>query len=206
MRHRIKETVTAGFNFFQVEKEVDGIGWVGCSPSYETREEAESKLPAAPKVKLSPTMQKQMDKLHKADWYYMYNGKTCEHFANEEKRRPIGFEGTGIIEGGFVYAQMDSKTLEALRKRGLVEVAKDGKESLDAVEVVGMELPDRLTKALRVQITRYWGNSKQTFDAFATSKDAVKHLITYFDGPRDVTVTAVEFMGEVELSVWDFKL
>jgi hypothetical protein len=163
----------------------------------------EVKKKEAKPAKLSPTMQKVMDKLKKADWYYMHNRKTCEYFATENGIRHIGFEGAGIVEGGYVYATMDSKTLEALSKRGVVEIARDGKQSFDAVKVVGMELPKRLEKAIKVKITRFWGDSEQTFDAFATSRNAIKYLIEHLDGPRDVVVTSVETVGEVELDVWD---
>lgn len=159
---------------------------------------------ARKQVKLSKTMLETMDKLHRSDWYYQHNGKTCEYFANDSGLRSIGFEGSGIVEGGYVYTRMSSSTLKALEKRGLIEVAYDGKWCLDAVKVVDMELPKRLENALLVRIIRDWDGHIQEFDTYATSRDAIKHLISYLDSPPAVIVTSVKIIGEVDLTVWDF--
>lgn len=160
---------------------------------------------AAPK-NLSKTMQEAIDKMRAADWYYMHDGKSCEYFANETRYRPIGHEGTGIVEGGYVYTRISSSTLNGLGKRGLVEVAHDGKQWLDAVKVVGMELPERITKALQVKIVRTnlehpeWKPS--VFIGYAVNESAVQHLVGYFTSPYHTAEATV--LGEVELTVWDF--
>lgn len=167
-------------------------------------QEIEPEPQTAPK--LSKTMQAVIDKLHKADWYYMHDGKACKEFADENGFRPIGFEECGIVEGGYVYSYMSSNTLRALEKRGLIEIAHDGKGNSDAVKVVGMGLPKRIEKALMVKITRTnkehpeWKPS--VFTGYATSEEAVRHLIDRYT--RGSNTATAEIVGEVELTVWDF--
>lgn len=156
--------------------------------------------------KLSKTMQGVMSDIQTADWYYQHKGKGCEYFATEDKVRHIGFESSALVEGGLVYARMSSNTLNALSNRGLVEVKRDGRDLLDVVHVPGMELPERLTKALQVKIAR--NNSEhpewrtQYFTCYAVSESAVKHLVNHF--ATGTHVAEAEVLGEVELGVWDF--
>jgi hypothetical protein len=157
-------------------------------------------------AKLSEAMKKVLDKMLSADWYYMHNGKACEYFANETGFRPIGFEGSAIVEGGLIYARMDSKTLEALKKRGVVEVIRDGKECFDAVKVVGMELPERITRALMVKVVRRHTDGiykPQEFIGYATSEAAVQYLIDQFGTVKGMVVEAT-VLGEVALTVCNF--
>jgi hypothetical protein len=212
MKFRVNETVTAELNFYVIEKEVDGIGWVSDSRVFEVKaeamEEMEKRQPNkdVKNKKLSPTMQKVMNKLNKADWYYKHNGKACGYFVTEDRVRSVGFEGAGIVEGGFVYAQMDSKTLEALRVRGLIEVAKVGGESIDVMKVVGMELPERLTKAIHFRARRYWDGKlvQDHKDCYATNEKAIEFARVCFTGDKKEVTIEIEVYGEVELSVWDY--
>lgn len=158
-------------------------------------------------VKLSPTMQKVMDKVMAADWYYMHDGKTCEHFAMNGKYRPVGFEGVGVVEGGFVYARMDSKTLEALSKRGLVEIVRDGKQSLDVMKVTGFVAPPRLENALMVRITTrqtdrpHW--KPHSFIGYAATEADIPVLLDRYN--KGTTEAEIEAIGEVALDVWNIN-
>lgn len=195
----------------QVQEQIKRIPQEGTTYLKEVIEvEVPEEVKPEPKKqpKLSKTMQAEVDKMHKADWYYKHDGSSCEWFANENGVRRIGYEGIGIVEGGYVYNQMSSNTLKALEKRGLIEIAYDGKQSFDAVKVVGMGLPKRLEKALMVKVLRTNLNRPEQgaaeFTAYATSEDAVNHLIAEFEGHGNHFSATAEIVGEVELTVWDF--
>lgn len=109
MRHRIKETVTAGINFFQVEKEVDGIGWVGCSPSYESREEAESKIPSAAITIDGNEVIDQFFVKWEAEWMQWFTEMQTmyrtnyEEFKKKMARREISKQNAEMIRGRLLY-------------------------------------------------------------------------------------------------------
>lgn len=173
---------------------------------YEGDRPDEVKSDPKKQTKLSKTMQAAINKLHKADWYYMHEGKTCSEFANENGFRNIGFESSGIVEGGYVYISMSSITLRALEKRGLIEVAHDGKRGTDVVKVVDMGLPKRIEKALMIKVVRTDKDHPEwkpvIFTAYATSKAAVQHIVDRHTYTSHSVST--EILQEVELTVWDF--
>jgi hypothetical protein len=153
-------------------------------------------------------MQATMDKLRAADWYYKTNGERGGMIlATPTGVRHIGHEGVGIVEGGYVYATMSSSTLAALEKRGLVEIIRDGGRMIDAVKVVGLELPERLTKAVAVKVTRTYSGAYSHWSpwktiAYVLSEADVPRLVEHYSTNNDTTVTA-EILGEVDLEVWD---
>lgn len=157
-------------------------------------------------TKLSKTMQAAYDKLISADWYYMHEGNDCTYISTDEGMRFNG-AGAGRVEGGYVYTQISSNTLNALAKRGLIEIVIDGGRNTDIVKVVGVEAPKRIEKATMITVSRSCSGSRPVeFTVYVTGEKAIEHALNHFRGKNNAYDVSYKINGnsEVELTVWDY--
>lgn len=91
-------------------------------------------------AKLSPAMEKVLNKLIEAPWAEYEKG--FEHFHMEDGKT-IYTGGYGIHADGSITTIADSKTLRALEKRGLIEIIEDGGEWTDSVRLLKHTNPNR---------------------------------------------------------------
>lgn len=162
-------------------------------------------------AKLSKTMQKVMDQLNEAEHYYKIVGE--EHngitFHNEKGSLSIGFTPTWIYFDGMFGIRENTKTLEALEKRGLIKLHKAGGDLCDVVEVIGKEIHEPLTKAIKLKVTRQdkerqdWKAQEffEYMDGSATTAEEIEK--NYNENPY--FEYKVEVIGEVELTRWDYR-
>jgi hypothetical protein len=164
-------------------------------------------------MKLSKTMQGLMDKLAAADFYYMDEtlketgeSRTVGYLHTADRVIQSGFASVSRITDGRFYTHADTKTIEALEKRGLIEIERIGGSSIDTIKVVGDFAPEPIKKALKVKVhTSQWSDYcgkqiEQDFIHHATP-DGVDKIAEFFPG----RAVAVEVIGEVELTVWDAR-
>jgi hypothetical protein len=162
-------------------------------------------------MKLSKTMQKVMDQLDNAEHYYKVIGEENKRitFHNDKGRLSIGFAPTWIYYDGMFGIKNNTKTLEALEKRGLIKIHKIGGHLSDIVEVIGKEVHEPLTKAVKINVNK----------KFKDIPNSEQNLIEYYD-PTTTTIEEIEKIyneqlpgahhtvteiGEVELTRWDYR-
>lgn len=168
----------------------------------------------APKknVKLSPKMQRVMDRLENAEHYYKVIGgdnRGGRVFHSSKGSLNIGYEPAWIYFDGMFGVTEDTKTLEALEKRGLIKIHEIGGNSCDVIEVIGKEVHEPLKTATKLRVTRKnvdrpeWG--EQEFFEYMDSSITAEEVEKRYNERQGGFKWKVEVIGEVELTRWDYR-
>lgn len=165
-------------------------------------------------AKLSKTMQAVMDSFEEAEHYYKVVGldwrKTIT-FHNGKGRIPVGFTRTWIYFDGMYGITENTKTLEALEKRGLIKIHEVGGDCADVIEVIGKTPHKPLEKATKIKVTRWypdrpsWGPTEliEYMDANTTT---IEEIEKRYRESHKAAEYKVEQLEEVELTRWDYRI
>lgn len=153
-----------------------------------------------------------MNKLENAEHYYKIVGgsnKGGTTFHNGKGRLNIGFESTWIYFDGMFGCTENTKTLEALEKRGLIKIHHIGGDASDVIEVIGKTPHEPLTKAVELKVIRKWNDRDWTpqelteyMDPATTTVEEIERRYNESHSAVEYTVTAIR---EVELTRWDYR-
>lgn len=166
-------------------------------------------------MKLSATMEKVMNALNKAGYYYKDITSTdtdawgrkvlFEKFHAKEKAFRVGFESASILKDGTIGITGHTNTLKALEKRGLIEIIEIGDEYMDIVKVVGVEHEAPLKEAVKLRVTRsYEGKeNKSEFVHIMDGGMSVEEVHNRLNNDGTTAKFEVEVIGMAGLDVWD---
>lgn len=118
-------------------------------------------------LKLSPTMQKKLDEMVSAPFADYKNVKENEYdriyFYKEDGFQYAPYHGR--LENGNIRTEMDTKTLKALEKRGLIEVVEIGGTSSDTVKLLQHENKSKSLLETRnfVKVHLYLNSGKRIY-------------------------------------------
>lgn len=163
-------------------------------------------------MKLSKTMQTVMDNMENAEHYYKPEGCTSTGgitFHGSKGDYRIGNQRAWIFADGSYGLVENTKTLEALEKRGLIKIKRAGGNCVDSVEVIGKKPHEPLKTAVKLNVTRTdknprYGSVKlvEYMDSTVTTAEQVQAM--YNEKMPGFEWEVVE-VGTVALTVWDIN-
>ncbi|MGG1571634.1 hypothetical protein [Fictibacillus sp. NRS-1165] len=159
-------------------------------------------------AKLSKTMQKVMNQFEEAEHYYQVVGEKNHSiiFHNDKGRFSIGFTDTWIYHDGMFGITADTKTLQALEKRGLIKIHEIGGSVADVIEVIGKTPHKPLKRAVKINVNRKTKTSEHNLteymDANSTTAEEVQKR--YVERFPSVEWKVIELGEVVELTRWDY--